>query len=268
MKLRASYQFNIKMIKTAEEFKKLRSSENLEEQQRAGVEEASIETWEEVISKYPELKEWVIYNKTVPLEILNQLSKDLDPKIRQEVARKRKINSEIFDRLKIDQDENVKLSLFYNTKLTKEQKDQIDKNGSTWYQRIVFLKTKLGSDSLKEIELFGYNQFWTNLGIVDISKIQDDIHQFKTGEDSDPDHFRHKRLIEWLKNKKETNEIEMDVLYELAKNDIDISFANTIATEFYNAKFLTENQRILMESKIDKLTPFLNTFVAIKPYFR
>jgi hypothetical protein len=235
MKLRASYQFNIKMIKTAEEFKKLRSSENLDEHRRAGVEEASIETWEEVISKYPELKEWVIYNKTVPLEILNQLSKDPDPKIRQEVARKRKINSEIFDRLKIDQDENVKLSLFYNTKLTK-QKDQIDRNGSTWYKRIVFQKTKLGLDSIRETELFGYNQFWINLGIVDVYKIQDDIHQFKTGED--PDHFRHKRLIEWLKNKKETNEIEMDVLCELAKNDIDISFANTIVTEFYNAKFL------------------------------
>lgn len=77
------------MIKTAEEFKQLRSSNNLDEQRRAGVEEASIETWKEIIAKYPELKEWVIYNKTVPIEILSQLSKDLNPDVRNEVARKR-----------------------------------------------------------------------------------------------------------------------------------------------------------------------------------
>ena len=59
------------MINTAEEFNKLRSSKNLDEQHRAGVEEASIETWKEVIIKYPELKQWVIYNKTIPIDLLS-----------------------------------------------------------------------------------------------------------------------------------------------------------------------------------------------------
>ena len=252
----------IKMIKTAEEFKKLRSSENLDEQRRAGVEDASIETWQEVIQKYPELKEWVIYNKTIPLEILNQLSKDSNSEIRSEVARKRKIDSEIFDRLKIDQDENVKLSLFYNRKLSEEQKDQIDTTGSVWYQRQVFQIRKLASDSKNEIELFGYNQYWIALGIVDEYKIQDDLLQFKEGEDPDPDHFRHRRLVEWLKSKKETNELEIESLCELVKNDIDISYANNVITEFYNSEFIKLEQRILLESKIENLSPFLKTFAA------
>lgn len=250
------------MIKTAEEFKYLRSSENLDEQRRAGVEEASIETWQEVINKYPELKEWVIYNKTIPLEILDKLSKDPNPGIRSEVARKRKINLEIFDRLKNDQDENVKLSLLYNRKLTEEQKDQINTTGSIWYQRQVFQKRKLASDSNKETELFGYNLHWIELGIVDEYKIQDDLLQFKEGEDSDPDHFRQRRLIDWLKNKEKTTELEIESLCELVKNDIDISYANNVITEFYNSEFIKLEQRILLESKIENLSPFLKTFAA------
>lgn len=250
------------MIKTAEEFKKLRSSENLDEQRRAGVEEASIETWQEVIQKYPELKKWVIYNKTIPLEILNHLSKDCNPEIRSEVARKRKIDSEIFDRLKIDQDENVKLSLLYNRKLSEEQKDQINTAGSVWYQRQVFQIRKFASDSKKEIELFGYNQYWIELGIVDEYKIKDDLLKFKEGEDSDPDHFRHRRLMDWLKNKNETNQLEIESICELVKNDIDISYANNVITEIYNSEFIKPEQRIVLESKIENLSPFLKTFAA------
>lgn len=249
------------MIKTAKEFKQLRSSKNLDEQRRAAVEEASIETWKEIIAKYPELKEWVIYNKTVPIEILSQLSNDSNPDVRSEVARKRKINAEIFNRLKNDTDENVKLSLFYNNKLTDEQKNQIDSNGSIWYQRQIFKKRRKASDTQQEIKLFGYNKYWIELGIIDKSKIEEDLNQFKNGEDSDPDHFRHNRLTQWLKNKQATNEIEIDNLCELVRNDIDISYANNVATEFYNSNVLSESQISIFESKIENLSPFLKSFV-------
>lgn len=252
------------MINTAEEFNKLRSSKNLDEQHRAGVEEASIDTWKEVIIKYPELKQWVIYNKTIPIEILNQLSKDPNPEIRSEVARKRKIDSEIFNRLKVDEDENVKLALLNNTKLTNEQKSQIDTSGSIWFQRQVFQERKTALDTIKEIELLGYNQHWVDLGIIDKNQIQEDLLQFKSGKDSDPDQIRQNRLIDWLKNKKETNEIEIDAFCELVKNDIDISYANNAVIAFYNSSFVKEEQRIWMEEKIKKLSPFLKTFVKNK----
>ena len=43
-----------------------------------------------MIIDYPDLKKWVIHNKTVPLEILEQLSKDRNSNVRIEVARKKK----------------------------------------------------------------------------------------------------------------------------------------------------------------------------------
>jgi hypothetical protein len=256
------------MIRTAEEFKKLRTSENLDEQRRAGDEQASIDTWQETIAKYPELKTWVIYNKTIPVEILNQLSKDPNPDIRSEVACKRKIDSEIFNRLRSDNDENVKYSLLCNTKLTKEQKSQIDTSGSMWFQREVFQKLKTASTEIREIELFGYNQNWIELGIINKEQIHEDLLEFKSDENCDPDLIRQSRLLTWLKNKKETNEAEIDRLCELAKNDIDISYANNVVTEFYNSIFVKEDQRILIEEKIKKLSPYLKGFVKQKKTYR
>ena len=110
----------------------------------------------------------------------------------------------------------------------------------------------------------GYNQHWVDLGIIDKYQIQEDLLQFKSGKDSDPDQIRQNRLIDWLKNKKETNEIEIDALCELVKNDIDISYANNAVIAFYNSSFVKEMQRIWMEEKIKKLSPFLKTFVKNK----
>ena len=64
------------MIESAEEFKRLRESEVPEEYRRAAHDEASSETWLEVLNKFPELSFWVAQNKTVPLEILHVLADD------------------------------------------------------------------------------------------------------------------------------------------------------------------------------------------------
>ena len=120
------------MIKTADEFIKLRQSEDKVEQIRAGHETAEINVWHDVIKNYPEYKRWVIYNKTIPIEILELLSLDLNPNVRSEVARKKKINDKIFDLLSVDPDENVRYALMCNTKLTLDKKRAIKTEDSEW----------------------------------------------------------------------------------------------------------------------------------------
>ena len=124
------------MIKSAEEFVRLRESEIQEEQHRASNDSAELEIWYEVIRKYPEFKEWVIHNKTIPIEILELLAEDKDPRVRSEVARKRKINDKIFSTLSIDQDENVRYALIFNTKFSKDKAKLklIKVDDSAWLQ--------------------------------------------------------------------------------------------------------------------------------------
>ena len=120
------------MIKSAQEFITLRSSKIKEEYDRASNETADISTWIEVIENHPDFKEWVIHNKTVPVEILELLALDNDPNIRCAVARKRKISDKIFLALSRDRDDNVRYALLCNTALGKEKLKQIQTTDSEW----------------------------------------------------------------------------------------------------------------------------------------
>ena len=120
------------MIKSANEFIRLRTSEIEEEYHRATNDTADISTWTEIIEKHPDFKQWVVHNKTVPMEILEILTLDSDPNVRGAVARKRKMNDKIFRALSKDKDENVRYALMCNTKLSKAKLKQIDTTDSNW----------------------------------------------------------------------------------------------------------------------------------------
>lgn len=123
------------MILSPEEFIKLRKSSDAEKYDLAAKEEAPLEVWKELIKKHPEMKKWVIHNKTIPLEILDLLSKDKNPEIRADVARKRKIlETPIFERLTQDEDEGVRFALLSNTKLTLESLKMINSSSSDWFK--------------------------------------------------------------------------------------------------------------------------------------
>lgn len=95
-------------IYSAEEFRRLRLSEDKSDYDRAAHEDAPIEVWYDVIERYPDLREWVAHNKTVPLEILAVLAKDPDSKVRGTVAMKRKLTPELLRELADDPDESVR----------------------------------------------------------------------------------------------------------------------------------------------------------------
>jgi len=104
------------MITSVEEFVRLRCSEKIEEYERAAKEEAPMEIWESIIKEHKDMRQWVAYNKTVPLSILEILSYDTDPKVRWFVAQKRKLNRKIFEKLASDSDETVRQRIAYNKK--------------------------------------------------------------------------------------------------------------------------------------------------------
>jgi hypothetical protein len=65
------------VIASAEEFARLRQSDDLDEQHRASWDCAPVEVWLAVIERFPDLRWWVAHNKTVPLEILELLRRTL-----------------------------------------------------------------------------------------------------------------------------------------------------------------------------------------------
>ena len=108
------------MIESAEEFKRLRECELMDEYTRAAHEEAPVEIWEDVLENYPEMAFWVAQNKTVQVATLKRLAVHNDPKVRDMVARKRKIPESLMLDLAKDENESVRHTLANNGKVTEK----------------------------------------------------------------------------------------------------------------------------------------------------
>ncbi len=104
------------MISSADEFVRLRNSDDADEQRRASSESADDGVWADVIERFPDLRQWVAQNKTVPLDILRTLATDVDPEVRAAVAMKRKLDRSLFERLAQDSEPSVRHSLACNRK--------------------------------------------------------------------------------------------------------------------------------------------------------
>lgn len=107
------------MIHSAEEFVRLRSGEDKDEYDRAAMEEAPLSVWRAVISSYPAYRKWVAHNKTIPLEILEELC-TCDSDVRVFVAMKRSLSAGLFQRLANDEDSVVRQQIAANKKAPRE----------------------------------------------------------------------------------------------------------------------------------------------------
>ena len=70
--------------------------------------------------RYPDLAVWVAQNKTVPIEILQELASHSDSRVRHMVASKRKLSTDLFRSLSVDSDESVRKAIAYNAKTPRE----------------------------------------------------------------------------------------------------------------------------------------------------
>jgi hypothetical protein len=98
-------------IQSAAEFISLRNSQAIEEYTRAAHDDASLDVWWQIIEEHPEMRFWVAYNKTIPLEVLQVLAGDEDARVRGMVARKRKLDSGTLERLATDDNDAVRASV-------------------------------------------------------------------------------------------------------------------------------------------------------------
>lgn len=103
------------MIRSADEFVALRDSDIKAEYDRSALEEAPAAVWREVIDRFPDHRRWVAHNKTVPVEILEELCK-FDADTRYFVACKRKLSYTLFESLSKDADTNIRIAISVNKK--------------------------------------------------------------------------------------------------------------------------------------------------------
>lgn len=116
------------MIKTAEEFIRLRNSDKPEEYRRAATEAAETGLWIEIISQFPEMKVWVSHNKTVPLEVLDALAHDPDRAVRLKVATKNKLSDDLYRLLASDADDGVRQRISFNKNTPRDVLERLSRD--------------------------------------------------------------------------------------------------------------------------------------------
>jgi hypothetical protein len=104
-------------IESAEDYFAGMYSDDHEVRRSAVTGEAEAEVWEAALRDYPDRHGAVALNKNLPVEILDALARDNDPRIRRLIAQKRGLSEATFNLLARDADEGVRLVLARNPKL-------------------------------------------------------------------------------------------------------------------------------------------------------
>jgi hypothetical protein len=106
------------MINSAEDFVRLRTSNNMDEYLQAAWDEAPLEVWIEVIEKYPDMREWVAHNKSIAIKIMEILSDDEDDREKFTIASKNRLPEFLQLKLAKDPDSSVRNRIAFNKKAT------------------------------------------------------------------------------------------------------------------------------------------------------
>ncbi|WP_367322736.1 hypothetical protein [Streptomyces sp. HUAS ZL42] len=102
------------MIESAAEFIQLRESGNGADYQRLKRDEAPVEVWREIVAEHPDMRFWVAFNRTVPVEVLRQLAQDADWRVRDKVASRRDTPPDVLGDLALDESDAVASSVAGN----------------------------------------------------------------------------------------------------------------------------------------------------------
>ncbi|MGK0185361.1 MAG: hypothetical protein ACI9R3_001138 [Verrucomicrobiales bacterium] len=86
-------------------------SEDPDDYHRFRHDEAPIEVWRELITRYSLANDWVARNKTAPIEILREIASDSRVVVRTNVAMTRRITEDIQEKLARDTDSSVRNAL-------------------------------------------------------------------------------------------------------------------------------------------------------------
>lgn len=129
------------MIESAEEFVRLRTSDNPNEYHRAAWEEANDAVWLDVIKRFPEMIEWVAHNKTISEEIIRILAIGSSRRVLEILARKARTPTDLLFKLAQHEDETIRMSVARNKKVPKEILESL--LGDEWEEIPKFVRQKL-----------------------------------------------------------------------------------------------------------------------------
>ena len=104
------------MIESVEQYIALCEEEGDESQAAIRHDEATEETWLQILASRPDLVRMVTLNKGLPEKVIQHLAAHEDVAVRIDIANKRKLPPDVFVKLSGDKEESVRARLSWNKK--------------------------------------------------------------------------------------------------------------------------------------------------------
>jgi len=100
-----------------------------------------------------------------------------------------------------------------------------------------------------KLSKLGYTNKWKELNILDDQQFNRQFIEFKKGEDTNTEHYRHKTLCDWMDKKAEFSSEELYGIIKLLKDDEDISMATAAYFRLYEKETVSYEQKEFLEKE-------------------
>jgi hypothetical protein len=129
------------MITSADEFRALVESDDVEERRRAAWEPASEAVWLEVLARFPDLHFFVAHNRSIPDTVIARLVEDGEERVRIRLAEKHSLPLRFLEQLARDPSELVVSSVITHKKAPEELVRSIaEETSNPWLKSLAIQK--------------------------------------------------------------------------------------------------------------------------------
>ena len=95
----------------------------------------------------------------------------------------------------------------------------------------------------------GYSQKWMDYGLISQSFLFQQLNEFENSDDQNTEHYRYAGFLNWLRNKDELTDKEVENYLELALEDHNEVMAGSAVKELFYSPLLTESQLAYTQNK-------------------
>jgi len=112
------------------------------------------------------------------------------------------------------------------------------------------------------LNLLQYHKKWIEYDLISEKEIQNQLEQFKNGDDKNAEHYRYRTLIAFIRSQDKFYNLQIDRFIEIVKSDPDQTMAGSAFSELMISGKLHVDQYESAKKEFFKFGKWTKKFIA------
>lgn len=121
---------------------------------------------------------------------------------------------------------------------------------------------------LINLSKLGYTRKWLDSGVLTKENLHDQLELFKTGGDTNTEHYRYKTLIDFIESKSIISDVDLSNFLEIAISDADASMSSSAMERFLKKDYLTDKQFKMLSASLSDFGDWTEKVIARQKLIR